>query len=637
MISGILSGIDNGTLPQTNMVQNNTKISMSGVEPLIEFVDFTFKYRAQKRPTLYNINLKIYPGEKILIAGPSGSGKSTLGSCLNGLIPFNNTGDITGTLTIGGNKPQSVFQLSELVGTVLQDTDGQFVGLSSGEDIAFSLENKVRPQDEMKTRVVDAAKLVGADGYLGHSPQRLSGGQKQRVSMAGVLIDNAPILLLDEPLAALDPSTGKLAIALIDDIAEKTGCTIIIIEHRLEDVLWKHIDRVILIDEGRIIQDCSPDEIVVSEKLGETGVRRPLYVSALEFAGVELSVDKKPGRLDTLELTDGEKNKIKQWAEKIDVNNIKGDLGVGNIVSSARVCVHAHTVGASPSLTTLDETIFPTPKLPLTDSPQTPPLLEARNVGFTYSENSTEALKNVSFKLYPGEMTAIVGANGAGKSTLAKLICGFEDLTTGELLFNGKDMKDLTIPQRAENIGYVMQNPNQMICKPMIFDEVALGLRARKVAENEINERVERALEICGLTRFLKWPISALSYGQKKRVTIADALVLNPEIIILDEPTAGQDWRRYTEIMDFLVELNSHGVTVLMITHDMHLCLEYAKRALVFSDGELLADLPAYEVLSDPGLAARANLRETSLYDLARKCGISDARTLVRSYIKARG
>jgi len=593
-----LSDTNGGTLPQSqkNLIKQSATSSMSGSAPLIEFVDFTFKYRAQKRPTLYNIDLRIFEGEKILIAGPSGSGKSTLGSCLNGLIPFNNTGEITGSLTIGGKSPESVFQLSELVGTVLQDTDGQFVGLSSGEDIAFSLENKARAQDEMKARVLDAAKLVGADGYLSHSPQRLSGGQKQRVSMAGVLIDNAPVLLLDEPLAALDPSTGKLAIGLIDDIAKETRCTVIIIEHRLEDVLWKHMDRVVLLNEGRIILDTTPDEIVVSEKLGETGVRRPLYVSALEFAGVSLSVDMMPGRLDTLKLSESEKDMVRRWAEG---------------------------------------TIFSTPNSPCSSN-STTPLLEARDVGFTYTENNTDALRNVSFKLYPGEMTAIVGANGAGKSTLAKLICGFEDLAEGELLFKGKDMHELTIPQRAEHIGYVMQNPNQMICKPMIFDEVALGLIARKVPEDEIKERVERALDICGLTRFIKWPISALSYGQKKRVTIADALVLNPEIIILDEPTAGQDWRRYTEIMDFLVELNSHGVTVLMITHDMHLCLEYAKRALVFSGGRLLADLPAYEVLSDPKLAARANLRETSLYDLARICGVDDARELVRAYIGAR-
>jgi len=581
---------DNGRQPEIKASQ-----SRGGEAPLIEFVDFTFKYRAQKRPTLYDIDLRIFPGEKILIAGPSGSGKSTLGSCLNGLIPFNYTGEIKGNLTICGQKPESVFQLSEFVGSVLQDTDAQFVGLSSGEDISFSLENKARPHPEMKERVLEVAKLVGADGYLKHSPQRLSGGQKQRVSMAGVLIENSPILLLDEPLAALDPSTGKLAIELIDDIANKTGCTVVIIEHRLEDVLWKHIDRVVLINAGRIVEDCTPDEIVLSEKLVEAGIRRPLYVSALERADITLTVNQLPGRLDTINLTDDEKTKTRSWAESgTSPGTVPGDID-----------------GQSAAT----------------------PLLEARNVGFTYDENNTEALKDVSFKLYPGEMTAIVGANGAGKSTLAKMIVGFEELKSGEILYNGEDMNDLTIPERAERIGYVMQNPNQMICKPMIFDEVALGLHARGVPEDEIKERVERVLEVCGLTRFIKWPISALSYGQKKRVTIADALVLDPQIIILDEPTAGQDWRHYTDIMEFLASLNRRGVTVLMITHDMHLCLEYARRALVFSGGELIADKPAYEVLSDPELAARANLRETSLYDLSRICGIEDARTLVRAYI----
>ena len=561
--------------------------------PLIEFVDFSFKYRAQKNPTLYDINLSIYPGEKILIAGPSGSGKSTLGSCLNGLIPFNNQGDITGSLTIGGKKPESVFQLSEFVGSVLQDTDAQFVGLSSGEDIAFALENKVCPQAEMKARVLDVAKLVGADGYLRHSPQRLSGGQKQRISMAGVLIENTSILLLDEPLAALDPSTGKLAIELIDDIAKKTGCTIIIIEHRLEDVLWRHIDRVILLSSGRIVEDSAPDKIVISENLDAVGIRKPLYISALSRIGVDVTVAKKPGRLDSLQLTDNEKEKVRLWAKAASVNSA---------LASDKY------------------------------NESTTPLLEVKDVGFTYAETETDALRDISFKLYPGEMTAIVGANGAGKSTLAKLIVGFEETKTGSILYNGEDMKELTIPERAERIGYVMQNPNQMICKPMIFDEVALGLRVRGISEPEINERIERVLSVCGLQRFLKWPISALSYGQKKRVTIADALVLDPKIIILDEPTAGQDWRHYTDIMEFLVSLNKLGVTVLMITHDMHLCLEYARRALVFSDGRLLADKPAYEVLSDPVLAAKANLRETSLYDLARICAIDDARTLVRAY-----
>ncbi|MCL2719311.1 MAG: ABC transporter ATP-binding protein [Lachnospiraceae bacterium] len=561
--------------------------------PIIEFKNFTFQYRAQKKPTLVDINLRIYKGEKILIAGPSGSGKSTLGSCLNGLIPFNNPGKITGELIISGKTPESVFDLSKIIGTVLQDTDGQFVGLSSGEDIAFLLENLARPQDEMKERVQAAAKLVGADGYLSHSPQRLSGGQKQRVSMAGVLIDDAPILLFDEPLAALDPLTGKLATALIDDIAKRTGATIIIIEHRLEDVLWKHIDRVILFDSGRIAADTTPDEITVSEKLTKAGIRRPLYINALERAGVVKLPADKPGRLETLYLADNDKEKVRAFAE-----NMNDELKPAGTLSDS-------------------------------------PLLDIKDVGFIYPETELKALENINFSLYSGEMTAIVGANGAGKSTLAKLIVGFEETGSGAIFYRGEDMHDLTIPERAERIGYVMQNPNQMICKPLIFDEIALGLRVRGVPEPEIKDRVEAVLKICGLERFIKWPVSALSYGQKKRVTIADALVLEPQILILDEPTAGQDYRHYTEIMEFLAGLNRRGVTVLLITHDMHLCLEYAKRALVFSEGRLLADCPTYEILSDPGLAAKASLRETSLYELAHICGVSDARKLVSAYLDA--
>ena len=616
-------------------------------EPLIEFSNFTFRYRAQKNPTLVDINLRVFNGEKILIAGPSGSGKSTLGSCLNGLIPFNNPGEITGELLIGGKKPESVYNLSMSVGTVLQDTDAQFVGLSSGEDIAFSLENLARPQNEMIQRVQKVAKLVGAEGYLSHSPQRLSGGQKQRVSMAGVLIDNAPILLFDEPLAALDPLTGKYATELIDEIARETACTVIIIEHRLEDVLWKHMDRVIVLDNGRIIAEDLPNEIVVSKKLDEIGLRRPLYVTALERAGVTVTAQNKPGRLETLRLTDDEKKKLRLWTETefrsvaaenpATASSTVENSAVENPATNSAVNSTAENPAAANSTASSTENSAatnPAAVQPLEIKPsETKPLLEVVNISFAYAETRTTALKDVSFKLYPGEMSAIVGANGAGKSTLAKLIVGFEEETFGSIRYNGEDMAELTIPERAERIGYVMQNPNQMICKPMIFDEVALGLRVRGVPEQEIEERVKNVLEVCGLSRFIKWPISALSYGQKKRVTIADALVLDPQILILDEPTAGQDYKHYTDIMEFLAKLNRQGVTVLLITHDMHLCLEYAKRALVFSDGGLVADIPTYELLSDPALAAKASLRETSLYELAHLCGIDDARTLVSAYL----
>jgi len=560
-------------------------------EPVIKFENFSFQYRAQAEPSLLDINLSIYPGEKVLIAGPSGSGKSTLANCINGLIPFNYTGKLSGQCIVGGmeTSTQSVFELSKVVGTVLQDTDGQFVGLTAGEDIAFSLENNCVLKEEMFPQVRAAAHMTGlGDAFLEASPFDLSGGQKQRVSMAGILVDQVKVLLFDEPLANLDPATGKQAIALIDTVKQETNTTVIIIEHRLEDVLYRDIDRVIIMSDGRIIADMAADELLCGDLLRKTGLREPLYISALKYAGIAIDTRHHPARIDTLSLDDIDKSALRHW---------------------------------------YDES-------PLTTAPESSmELLRIQDLCFSYLDRDKPAVNGVSFAVKAGEMTAIVGTNGAGKSTLAKLICGFEKPERGNIKLYGTDITDESIAMRAGHIGYVMQNPNQMICKPLIFDEVALGLRNRNVDENEISERVEAALEICGLRPFRKWPISALSYGQKKRVTIASVLILEPQIIILDEPTAGQDYRHYTEIMEFLRILQSRGVTVLMITHDMHLMLEYTPRALVFSDGRLLADLSPSALLCDPVLSSEASLKETSLFYLATECGIADAPAFTRCFV----
>ena len=562
-------------------------------EPVILFKDFTFQYHAQAEPSLMDINLAIYPGEKVLIAGPSGSGKSTLANCINGLIPFNYKGEITGSCVVGGieTQDQSIFDLSKIVGTVLQDTDGQFVGLTAGEDIAFSLENNNVLQDEMHTRAESTAKMTGlGDAFLKASPFDLSGGQKQRVSMAGIIVDAVQVLLFDEPLASLDPATGKQAIALIDRIKQDTNTTVVIIEHRLEDVLYKEVDRVIIMRDGRIIADMPTGALLSSNLLIDTGLREPLYISALKYAGIKINEAHRPAHIDTLTLTQEDKGALRHWHNEL-----------------------------------------PTP------APTKPkePLLSVEDLHFTYDVRPV--INGVSFAIEAGEMTAIVGTNGAGKSTLAKLICGFETPSPGRIQLSGQDITNNSIADRAKHIGYVMQNPNQMICKPFIFEEVAFGLQNLGMDEKEIEERVNATLEICGLRPFRKWPVSALSYGQKKRVTIASVLALEPQIIILDEPTAGQDYRHYTEIMEFLRTLQRRGVTILLITHDMHLMLEYAPRALVFSDGRLLADISSAELLCDPGLSATASLKETSLFHLAAEVGIGDAAAFARRFVEYEG
>lgn len=558
--------------------------------PIISFKNFSFQYRAQKKPTLKEINLDIYPGERVLIAGPSGCGKSTLAGCINGLNPFSNPGECSGELIVDGvDAPKSsIFQLSAHVGTVLQDPDGQFIGLTVGEDIAFALENSCMPQDEMHEITRHAAELVGIQDHLDYAPHELSGGQKQRVSLAGVMVDQVKILLFDEPLANLDPATGKQTIELIDEIQEKTDTTVVIIEHRLEDVLWRDVDRIVLMGDGKILADLHPDELLSTRLLEENGIREPLYLTALRYAGVELVPAKKPAHADSVVIDEADRKKMTDWFW-------------------SRPAAEAEK--------------------------EHEPLLEVRNLTFGY-ERGSQTLRDVSLTIHKGEMVSIVGKNGAGKSTFSKLVCGFETPDSGEILFQGRDLLQENIRHRAKHIGYVMQNPNQMISKTMIFDEVALSLRNMGKSEEEIREKVEETLKVCGLFPFRNWPVSALSFGQKKRVTIASVLVQDPELIILDEPTAGQDFRHYTEIMEFLRGLNEKGVTVVMITHDMHLMLEYTPRALVFADGRLIADRSAAAVLCDPQLIRQAALKETSLFTLANQLGISPAEEFVQRFIE---
>ena len=558
-------------------------------EAIISFEDFGFQYTAQAEPTLYDINLQIRKGEKVLIAGPSGCGKSTLAHCVNGLVPNSYPGKATGKLTVGGQDALKLglFGLSKIVGTVLQDSDGQFIGLTVAEDIAFALENDCIPTEEMHREVVRIAELVDVKRVLKHAPHEISGGQKQRVGLGGVMVGLVDVLLFDEPLANLDPATGKQAIMLIDEIQKRTGCTVIIIEHRVEDVLYCPVDRVIVMGDGRIQYDGDPDVLLCSELLQRKGIREPLYVTALKYAGVELTADMRPSCLPELKLSQQQKAQVRSWFDK-----------------------------------------QPAPKA----APEQDVLLRVENLDFTY-EGGHHALRGINAIVHKGEMLSIVGTNGAGKSTFSKVICGFENAQSGILELEGVDLNSLSIKERADHIGYVMQNPNQMISKTQIFDEVALGLRNRGVSEEEIRPRVEETLKICGLYPFRNWPVSALSYGQKKRVTIASILVLKPEMILLDEPTAGQDLKHYTEIMDFLSELNHQGVTVVLITHDMHLMLEYTPRAIVFNAGRVIADKSAAEVLNSPDIVDAAHLKETSLYHLSAASGIADAEEFTRRFI----
>ena len=555
------------------------------MDKYISFNQFTFQYDAQAEATLKDISFDIAKGEKVLILGPSGSGKSTLAQCLNGIIPNIHKGQAKGQVRIDGQDifKQSIYDKSQLVSTVLQDPDGQFIGLTVAEDLAFALENDCANRSEMKDKVALWAERLDLTSLLNHRPQDLSGGQKQRVSLAGVLIDESPILLFDEPLANLDPKSGQETIDLIDKIHKEEGATTIIIEHRLEDVLYRPVDRILLVNDGTLLFNGSPDELLSSTLLLENGIREPLYVTVLRQLGFDTTRAQNLSQLDALDLS---------------------GLGIPDSVLRDKT-----------------ETS--------TDS-----ILKVEGISVSYGDNPA-VIEDISFSLKKGERLAIVGKNGAGKSTLAKALCGFVP-SQGKLTYKGQDISQDSIAERSERIGFVLQNPNQMISQTMIFDEVALGLRLRGIEETEVEERVHEVLKTCGLYSFRKWPISALSFGQKKRVTIASILVLKPEIIILDEPTAGQDYKTYTDIMNFLDSLQKQGHTIVMITHDMQLMLEYSDRCLVVVEGKIIADDNPVTILNQKDLLESANLKQTSLYTLGQKLS-SDPVEVTQYYIEKGG
>lgn len=562
---------------------------MENRQDLVVFDKYNFKYKSQVEPSLFDIDLSVKKGEKIVIVGPSGSGKSTLAKSLNGQIPNTFPGDIGGTCLIDGKnlKDSSIFDLSLSVGTVLQDTDGQFVGLTVAEDIAFSLENDNVDQEEMKKIVNKWAGNLGLGKLLEMKPGELSGGQKQSVSIAGVLVSDVPILLLDEPLANLDPKSGRKTMELLKRLADELGYTVIVIEHRLEEALLLDPDRIVVVDGGKILADMSPTDLLKSDILEKIGIRRPLYIDAMDYAGVDISAYDRLADFEEVEISTTDLAKIEDWArgQRRQVLKKSGEE-----------------------------------------------VIKIENLTFSYERENI--LENLSLEIDKGEIISILGPNGAGKSTLAKLMCGFLRPDSGKIFIGGKDSKDLSIKEIADKVGFILQNPNAMISKTMIFDEVAFGLRVRGFSEEEIQKKVHDTLEICGLYPFRKWPISALSYGQRRRVTIASILVLDPEVIIMDEPTAGQDFHHYTKMMEFIRKINKkYGLTILMISHDMHLIEEYTDRAIVIGDKKILADTTPAELFTQSDLLDRANLAETSLFKLGARLKTMDALDFIETFI----
>ncbi len=434
-------------------------------------------------------------------------------------------------------------------------------------------------RSDMIPLVLKAADKVSMTDFLKQAPFNLSGGQKQKVALAGVLHEQVKILLFDEPLASLDPFSGQQAIELIDMIHQDNK-TVIIVEHRFEDVIHRLVDRVVVMHEGSIIYDGQVDDLIKADLIASYGLREPLYIQALRYAKVDIT---KMNDVSNLQKIDFAKYKTK--LEKLNHPIVKEQPNISDV------------------------------------------LFEVDKVNFAYEDK--DVLQDISFTIKQGEKIAFIGKNGAGKSTMAKLLCGIIRPRIGSIQYKQKDILTLSIAEIGQHVGFVMQNPNQMIVKHLIKDEVMFALALNPKYKLEAEARVDEALHLTDLYTMRNWPVNALSYGQKKRLTVAAILALKPDILILDEPTAGQDYKHYTEIMEFLNTLNqSKHITFIFITHDMHLAIEYTDRVLVFSEGALIADQKVYDALSNQDIITKANLKQTSLYTLAKQCEFEPERVI---------
>ncbi|NIS80119.1 MAG: ATP-binding cassette domain-containing protein [Anaerolineales bacterium] len=506
------------------------------------------RYETREELALGDISFEVEAGQIVLIAGTSGSGKTTLLRCINGLIPRSYKAELSGRVLLDGQdfSDEPLTQISQIVGTVLQDPERQILGAYVRNEVAFGLENLGIPRDEIINRIQDTLTHLGISHLQDKQTFNLSGGEKQKVALAGVMVMQPSILALDEPLANLDPTSAREALALIRRLADE-GKTVLVIEHRVEDVLSLDPDLVMLMEGGRVT-----------------------YMGSAE--GVLQTADYRAVKLPAPVVIDRALNADPVMAQ------------------------------AQP---------------PPADS-EAKALVEFEAVSFNYP-GGPEVIKDVSLAIRQGDIIALLGPNGAGKTTLVKHAIGLLKPVKGRVLLGGKDSKEMTIAEMAHNVGYVFQSPRHMLFAPSVRDELAFGPRNLRFGEEEIEENIEQALTVVGLLEETGRAPLALSFGQQKRVTIASVLAMRSQILVMDEPTAGQDYANYMNFMDSVVGLRGDDgkaysfAAIVFITHDLDLAVTHANRILLMSDGRIVSDGPPQEVLADFDSLKRSRIIPTSL------------------------
>ncbi|SNB75816.1 ABC transporter ATP-binding protein [Thermoflexus hugenholtzii] len=521
--------------------------------PILEVRELTFRYAARPQPAIRDLSFALEEGEMALMAGPSGCGKSTLLRALNGLIPRSYKGELRGTIRIGGHDPRAwpMARLSQQVGTLLQDPERQIVAADVLHDVAFGLENLGWPRAKILERVEEVLHALGIAHLRDRPTFQLSGGEKQRVALAGVLAMAPRILLLDEPLASLDPQSAQEALAVFRQL-HREGHTILLVEHRVEDALQAGPRRVLYLEDGRLVFDGDPESFF--ERVDPTAVKVPFRVW------------------------------LQRWSAL---------------------------------------TRRPTPGVEIPPaSPTAPPLVVFEDVSFGYGDGP-DVLRGIQAEIRKGDSLAILGPNGAGKTTLLKLAMGLLKPRRGRVWVGGKETRAQTVASIARTIGYVFQSPSHMLFAPTVWEEVAFGPRNLGRPPHQVEADVRWALEQVGLLDQARSSPWALSFGQQKRVTIASVLSMRSRILVMDEPTAGQDYQTCMRLMNAIAELvfgtAQAADALVFITHDLDLALSFANRIWVMADGQLIADGPPEAVLSDPEVMRRGRLVPTSLLEANRQ------------------
>jgi len=533
---------------------------------LVRFEELTYSYPYSDSCVLSDINLKLEKGEFVLLAGASGCGKSTLVRCLNRLVPEISGGKLSGRVLFRGKdlKNEKVHRLALEVGMVFQNPETQLFSLTVEDDLAFGPENLGLPRQEVLSRVENSLKAVKLEKLRDHFIFTLSGGEKQRTAIGGNLAMEPEILVLDEPTSDLDPAGTLEVLDLLRSLNADKQTTLILIEHKF-DAVFEMADRMLVMDEGRIILDGKPFEILCreEEKLKKLGIHPPQLAEVARLLGFDCGISSPPSYEDIL----------KRLAELLQLS------------------------AAELQPESLTETKLETP--PALSPQKSLPHVRIENLCCRH-EDGSETLKNLSLEIKQGEFLAILGHNGAGKTTLVSHLMGFYRPSSGRILLNGKDTIKYSTAQLSQQIGYLFQNPDSQIFMNSVFEEVRFGLENLKMPEEEMKTRVNSALEMMELSAYRNRHPQALSRGQRQRLAVASILALEPDLLVLDEPTTGQDRGHIHKFLDKIRELNRLGKTVILITHDMELAAEYAERIIVMKQGEILQDGKTANVFSSP-------------------------------------